>query len=70
MPTNTTGNAATEPLLFTIRQAANKLSLSTWMVYQLADRGDLESVYQGRRRYITRDGLTAYVASLPNTPER
>ena len=56
--------------MYTIREAAELLRLTTWSVYKLCDDGSLEAVYQGRRRYVTADGLAAYVASLPNTPER
>jgi excisionase family DNA binding protein len=66
MPQNAT--TSTGPLLLSIEKAAEALSLSKWMVYRLADSGDLESVYQGRRRYIVAASLAAYVEGLPTTP--
>lgn len=56
------------PLLVSIKDAADMLSVTTWTVYKLADSGELDSRYQGRRRYVTTASLRDYVAGLPNTP--
>ncbi len=52
-------------VLLSIAETAYALNVSRWMVYSLCDRGVLESVYQGRRRYVPREALDAYVADLP-----
>lgn len=57
------------PLLVPIKDAAQRLSLSPWSVYKLADEGRLTAVYQGRRRYVTAESMREYVAGLSNTPE-
>ena len=59
---------ATEPLHYTIAEAADMLRLSRWSVYALCDSGELESHYIGRRRYVKAASLAAFVAGLPNTP--
>lgn len=58
---------ATGPLLVSIKDAAQMLSVTTWSVYKLADSGVLDSRYQGRRRYVTAASLRAYVEGLPKT---
>lgn len=60
---------APERLLYSVREAAGVLSLTEWSVYRLLDSGALRGVYQGRRRYVTRDALDAYIAGLSDTPE-
>lgn len=56
------------PLLITVKAAAEKLSLTPWSVYRLLDQGLIESVYQGRRRYVVVGSLAEYVAGLPTAP--
>lgn len=65
MPQNTTTDG---PMLLSIEKAAETLSLSKWMVYRLADSGELNSVYQGRRRYILATSIREYIDRLPNVP--
>ncbi|MFN2488614.1 MAG: excisionase family DNA-binding protein [Actinomycetota bacterium] len=48
-------------LLVDVREAANRLSLGRTTVYELINRGDLESVRVGRSRLIPSDALTAFV---------
>lgn len=54
-----------EPLLISVKAAADKLSITPWSVYRLLDSREIESVYQGRRRYVVVASLTDYVANLP-----
>ena len=55
-----------QPLLITVKAAAEKLSLTPWSVYRLLDNGSIESVYQGRRRYVVFASLAEYVHGLPS----
>jgi len=57
-----------DPLLITVKAAAERLSLTPWSVYRLLDDQKIESVYQGRRRYVVMASLREYADSLPNTP--
>lgn len=66
MPPNTTN---TEPDLLSIKEVARRLSVTPWTVYQLADRGQLESRYIGKRRNITVASYLAYLDSLPSEPK-
>lgn len=59
--------ATTEPLLITVKDAAEKLSLTPWSVYRLLDEKAIDSVYQGRRRYVVMASLHEYIESLPAT---
>ena len=54
-----------DPLLITVKAAAEQLSLTPWSVYRLLDEQKVESVYQGRRRYVVMDSLRDYVETLP-----
>lgn len=56
------------PLLITVKAAAERLSLTPWSVYRLLDEQRIDSVYQGRRRYVIVESLHAYVAGLPVVP--
>lgn len=57
-----------EPLLITVKAAADRLSITPWSLYKMLDQGIIASCYQGRRRYVRTDSLHKYVASLPATP--
>lgn len=62
--------AADDELLISVKEAARRLSLTPWSVYRLADDAQIESVYQGRRRYIVVASLADYIATLPTqTPQ-
>ena len=52
-------------LLCTIKQAAERLAVTPWSVYKLADDQRIKTVYQGRRRYVVVDSLREYVETLP-----
>lgn len=62
-------DSSTSPLLYSISEAADLLSVSRYTIYDLLDSGTLDGVYQGRRRYVTAVGLRQYVAGLSSTPE-
>lgn len=57
-----------DPLLITVKAAAERLSLTPWSVYRLLDDQKIQSVYQGRRRYVVMESLREYAESLPTTP--
>lgn len=57
-----------EPLLISVKAAADKLSITPWSVYRLLDAGEIASVYQGRRRYVVVASLVEYVQALPTEP--
>jgi hypothetical protein len=55
-----------DPLLLSVKDAAVLLgNLTPWSVYKLLDENAMESVYQGRRRYVVFASLTEYVKNLP-----
>lgn len=58
-----------EPLLITVKAAAEQLSLTPWSVYKLLDDGEIEGKYQGRRRYVLVASMKKYVAGLSSLPE-
>ena len=53
------------PLLLSVRDVAERLSVSVWTVYDLCQTGHLESRKIGSRRLITPEALRAYVDGLP-----
>lgn len=53
-----------QQLLIPVKEAAQRISLTPWSTYKLCDDGVLESVYQGRRRYVVVESLNAYVEGL------
>lgn len=56
-------------LLITVAEAARLLSVSTWSVYDLTNKGMLERRYIGKVRFrIPMDSLRAYVDSLEGFP--
>lgn len=57
------------PLLITVKAAADKLSLTPWSVYRLLDSGELKGKYQGRRRYVDYESLVTYKDNLPDLPQ-
>lgn len=58
-----------DPLLITVKAAAESLSLTPWSVYKLLDEGVIEGKYQGRRRYVLVASMRDYVAGLSGLPE-
>lgn len=61
-----------DPLLVSVKAAAESLSLTPWSVYKLLDQADspLKSVYQGRRRYVVVSTLQDYVDTLPDAADK
>ncbi|MBR7838856.1 helix-turn-helix domain-containing protein [Actinospica durhamensis] len=59
-----TNESRSEPLLYTIPEAATALRISRTKLYELLDSGDVESVYIGRSRKIPAEGLRIYVQRL------
>jgi excisionase family DNA binding protein len=62
----TSGNAeiGSEPLAYTVPEAAAALRISERQVWELLRLGRVESIKIGRSRRIPRAGLNAYVESL------
>lgn len=58
-----------EPIFISVKEAAKALGLSPWTTYQLCDKGEIESRYQGRRRLVSVESVRSYAAGLPRTPE-
>lgn len=56
------------PIFVSVKEAARMLGISTWVCYQLLDRGDIESRYQGRRRLVNYRSLVEYAERLPSHP--
>lgn len=52
------------PLLLTVEDAAERLSLGRTKVYELIRSGELEAVRIGKSRRVPADALDAYVAGL------
>lgn len=57
--------AALTPILVSVKQAAQMLGVSPWTCYQLADAGEIQSRYMGRRRLIVFESLRNYAEGLP-----
>jgi excisionase family DNA binding protein len=55
---------SSEPLVYTIPEAANALRLSRTKFYELLDSGEVESIHIGRSRKIPADALRAYIDGL------
>lgn len=59
-----------EPIFVSVKDAARLLGgISPFVVYQLLDRGQIASQYQGRRRLVLLKSLREYAKNLPSTPE-
>jgi excisionase family DNA binding protein len=56
--------ASNPPILLTVREVADRLSVSRSRVYELLGRGLLESVRIGRSRRVPLDALDRFVAAL------
>lgn len=54
-----------EPIFVSVKQAAQILGLSMWVVRQLLKDGAIDSRYQGRRRLVSVESLREYAAALP-----
>jgi excisionase family DNA binding protein len=53
-----------DKLLYRPKEAAEVLSISRDKLYDLIRAGRIDSVKDGRARFITADALTAYVSQL------
>ncbi|MBB5493934.1 helix-turn-helix domain-containing protein [Nocardiopsis metallicus] len=50
------------PLLLSLKEAGKALGLSYSTVYELVNRGEIEHVMVGSRKYISRDALTYFIS--------
>ena len=57
-----------EKLAYTVSEAAQLLSLSRSLVYELINAGRIESVKIGRARRITKSQLDRFLAELADVP--
>ncbi len=60
---------AFEPIFCSVETAADLLATSKQSIYQLLDKGLIESRYQGRRRLVVVASLRDYANALPSVPE-
>ena len=49
------------PRLLSVQEAANHLAISRGLMYQLINRGEIESLRLGRRRLVSRDAINRFV---------
>ena len=63
-PNNSGGMRETAPLLLNVLEAANRLGISKWTIYELMHQGRLPSVKIQSRRFIATSDLEAYVETL------
>ena len=63
-------NPTDEKRLIPIKDAADQLSISYWLMWRLVRDAVIPSVYQGRTRYVTPEAIRAYVAALPTEPTK
>ncbi|MFJ2213474.1 helix-turn-helix domain-containing protein [Streptomyces sp. NPDC101062] len=59
-----TSSIADDSALLTVREAARKLRISKWKLYDLFARRLLDSVHIGKRRFVTPDALNAYIQRI------
>ncbi|MBR7836977.1 helix-turn-helix domain-containing protein [Actinospica durhamensis] len=59
-----TNESRSEPLLYTIPEAATALRISRTKLYELLDSGELASIHIGRSRKIPAEDLRAYIDHL------
>lgn len=57
-----------DPIFVSVKQAAQALSLSPWVTYQLLDSGKLRGKYHGRRRLVYVTSIREYADSLSEVP--
>ena len=61
--------AEIDPILISVKGAAEALDTTPWTVYKLLDAGVIESTYMGSRRKVIVASLREYAANLPTTPD-
>jgi hypothetical protein len=54
-----------DPIAVAVKVAAAKSGLSKWTIYDLANKGEIETVYHGSRRLVVWASLRDYIANLP-----
>jgi excisionase family DNA binding protein len=59
-----TNRNQSEPLVYTIPEAAAALRISRTKFYELLDTGEIESIHIGRSRKIPADALSDYIDRL------
>lgn len=65
---NQTASAVSkDPLLLSVKRAAEELGLSSWQVKQLVDAGTLPSTRVGRRIFIPTASVSDYVENVRAT---
>ena len=70
MPTESNGVLpGRDPITVTVKDAARETGLSTQTIYDLANKGLIETRYFGRKRLVKYASLRAYVDALPVDPD-
>lgn len=54
-----------DPIFVSVKEAAKALAISPWAMYQLCEKQEIASQYQGRRRLVVVKSLREYAANLP-----
>ena len=57
-----------DPITVTVQDAARETGLSKQTIYTLANKGEIETVYFGRKRLVKYASLRAYMDALPVEP--
>ena len=58
------------PLLLSVKDAAAHLGISRGLMYELLNRGDIESVRIGQRRLISREAINRFIETNSGTDSR
>lgn len=64
----TTTDAASEDLVYTIDEAANRLKVSKWTVYRLIEENELSSITIRTRRVVRASDITDFIERQVATP--
>lgn len=61
--------AGIEPIFVSVAEAADALAVSRWQIYELLNKQQIESRYQGRKRLVVVSSLREYAQGLKAYPE-
>jgi excisionase family DNA binding protein len=61
------GTVSSGPLLLSVKDAATHLGISRTVMYELLNRGDIESVSIGSRRLVSREALNRFIEANSST---
>jgi excisionase family DNA binding protein len=58
------------PLLLSVKDAAAHLGISRGLMYQLLNRGEIESVRIGQRRVVSREAMNRFIETNSRSTDR